>query len=41
MFEKLDKSGDGQLSYQEYYDSLDMIKTWGITIEKEDAVTVQ
>jgi len=40
MFEKLDTSGDGQLSFQEFFKSLNMIKTWGINIEESEAVRV-
>lgn len=40
MFEKLDLSGDGTISWKEFNTSLDMIKTWGLEIDLKDAVKV-
>jgi len=32
MFEKLDSSGDGNISYKEFTESIEQLKRWGLEI---------
>lgn len=40
MFEKLDTSGDGELTLDEFKKSLSTIRTWGFNIQDSEAIKV-
>lgn len=40
MFEKLNLSGNGTISWKEFTSSLEMINRWGYNMKLEDAINV-